>query len=53
MSFRKNESQQLSFFDSFRNLTAREQKVLEKSWAKTFSEEIFMDIDEDRFAGKW
>lgn len=50
MSFRKNESQQLSLFDSFRNLTSREQKVLEKSWAKTFSEEIFMDIDEDRFA---
>ena len=50
MSFRKNSSQQISLFDSFRNLTPREQRVLEKSWAKTFSEEIFTSIDEDRFS---
>ena len=50
MSFRKNETQQISMFDSFQNLTPREQRVLEKSWAKTFSEEIFTNIDEDRFS---
>ena len=50
MSFRKNESQQISMFDSFNNLTSREQKALERSWAKTFSDEIFPEIDEERFS---
>ena len=50
MSFKKNDCQQLSFTDSFYNLTAREQKALKNSWAHTFSEEIFPCIDEEKFA---
>ena len=50
MSFRTNDSQQLSLFDSFNVLTAREQKALERSWAKVFAEEIFPTIDEGRFS---
>ncbi len=50
MSFRTNDSQQLSMFDSFNVLTEREQKALIKSWAKVFAEEIFPTIDEERFA---
>ena len=50
MSFRANDSQQLSLFDSFNVLTEREQKALERSWAKVFAEEIFPTIDEGRFA---
>lgn len=42
--------QQLSFFDSYNNLTEREKKVLEKSWAKYFSEYIFPQIDEQPYA---
>jgi len=41
MSFRTNDSQQISMFDSFNLLTEREQKALVKSWAKVFAEEIF------------
>lgn len=50
MSFKENSCQQLSFTDSFTGLTAREQKALEKSWAKVFADEIFPSIDENRFA---
>ena len=50
MSFRTNNCQQMSLFDSISGLTAREQKALEKSWAKLFAEEIFPAIDEDRFS---
>ena len=50
MSFRVNESQQISIFDSFLNLTERERKALEKSWAHIFSEDIFPVIDEKRFS---
>ena len=50
MSFRSNESQQMSIFDSTFNLTEREKKALENSWAKVFSEEIFPCIDEERFS---
>lgn len=34
MSFKENAYLQMSFTDSFSGLTAREQKPLEKSWAK-------------------
>ena len=34
MSFKENAYQQMSVTDSFSGLTAREQKALEKSWAK-------------------
>lgn len=50
MSFKENNCQQLSFTDSFSGLTTREQKALEKSWAKIFADEIFPSIDENRFA---
>ena len=50
MSFKENKCQQLSFTDSFSGLTAREQRALEKSWAKVFADEIFPSIDEQRFA---
>lgn len=49
MSFKLNEIQQMSLSDSTFNLTAREKKALEKSWAHIFSEEIFPAIDESRF----
>ena len=50
MSFKENAYQQMSFTDSFSELTAREQKALEKSWAKVFADEIFPAIDEKRFS---
>lgn len=50
MSFKENAYQQISFADSFSGLTAREQKALERSWAKIFADEIFPAIDEKRFA---
>jgi len=40
----------MSITDSFAGLTAREQKALEKSWAKVFADEIFPAIDEKRFS---
>ena len=50
MSFRKNNYDQISFMDSFNGLTEREQKALEKSWAKYFAEDIFPYIDETPYA---
>ena len=50
MSFKENSYQQISITDSFSGLTAREQKALEKSWAKIFADEIFPAIDEKRFS---
>ena len=41
MAFRTNSYQQLSFTDSLGGLTSREQKALERSWAKVFAEDIF------------
>lgn len=41
-----SQQQQLSLFDSYENLTEREKKFLEKSWAKYFSDYIFPKIDE-------
>ncbi|MCD8325708.1 MAG: transposase [Lachnospiraceae bacterium] len=52
MSFVANDagSEQLSLFDSFNTLTAREKRFLDKSWAKYFSEKIFPKIDEKPYA---
>lgn len=50
MSFAANHSQQLSLFDATSNLTEREKRLLEKSWAKYFAENIFPAIDEKPFA---
>ena len=50
MSFSTNSSQQISLFDSTTNLTAREKRLLDKSSAKAFSDNIFLAIDEAPFA---
>ena len=50
MSFRLNDCEQLSIDDSFNNLTERERKALENSWAKSFAEDIFPYIDEKVYA---
>ena len=50
MSFRANDYQQLSLNDKLMNLTEREKKALDKSWAKIFANEIFPAIDEERFS---
>lgn len=49
MAFKTNSYQQLSFSDSFGGLTSREQKALERSWAKVFADDIFPAIDEEPF----
>ena len=49
MAFRTNSYQQLSFTDSYGGLTSREQKALERSWAKVFAEDIFPAINEEPF----
>lgn len=50
MAFKENAYQQLSITDSFTGLTAREQRALEKSWAKIFADELFPAIDEKPFS---
>lgn len=50
MAFVSNSSQQMSLTDSTHNLTDREKKFLEKSWAKTFADKIFPAIDENLFS---
>lgn len=50
MSFKENSSQQMTLADNFLNLTAREQKALENSWAQIFADDIFPCIDETRFS---
>lgn len=50
MSFCKNPSQQLSINDPLLNLTDREKKRLEHSWAKEFGDVLFPMIREERFS---
>ena len=50
MAFVANNYQQLTLTDSALNLTQREKRVLEKSWAKTFAEKVFPAIDESIFS---
>lgn len=50
MAFVANNNQQLSLIDSTFNLTEREKRVLEKSWAKVFAEKVFPAIDENIFS---
>ena len=50
MAFASNEIQQLTLEDSTFNLTEREKKFLDKSWAKVFAEKIFPAIREDNFS---
>ena len=51
MSYRKNSIDKVSIFDSFNNLTSRNQRIVMNSWAKDFAENVaqhYEDIDEDR-----
>lgn len=50
MSFVLNNYQQISLFDSLGFLSERKQKILDRSWAKPFSDHIFSNIDEMMFA---
>ena len=50
MSFVLNSAQQISLFDKLAFLSRREQQMLEKSWAQTFSDHIFTRINEHIFA---
>ena len=50
MSFAANHSQQISLFDATSNLTEREKRLLEKSWARYFADELFPKIDETPFS---
>lgn len=50
MPFVKNDNQQLTVLDSTFNLTEREKRMLEKSWAKTFADKVFPAIDENIFS---
>lgn len=50
MSFVLNNYQQISLFDSLGFLSERKQRILNKSWAKPFSDIIFSNIDEMMFA---
>lgn len=50
MAFAANNNQQISLADSTFNLTEREKRFLEKSWAKVFAEKIFPAIHEEDFS---
>ena len=50
MSYRKNSIDKVSIFDSFNNLTSRNQRIVMNSWAKDFAENVFPYINEDRFS---
>lgn len=50
MAFVANATQQLTLMDSTFNLTEREKRFLEKSWAKTFADKVFPAIDENIFS---
>ena len=50
MSFAFNSGNQINFNDSVFNLTEREKRFLEKSWAKLFADNIFPNIDEEPFS---
>lgn len=50
MAFVLNESQQLNIFDSLGFMNDRRLRMLERSWAKPFSDHIFTNIDEMIFA---
>ena len=50
MAFVTNSCQQLSLFDQLAFLPMKKLKMLEKSWAKTFSDHVFTRINEHIFA---
>lgn len=50
MSFKPNNSQQLTLDDSYINLSPRSQKMLMNSWCQEFADIVFPAIREERFA---
>ena len=50
MSFRKNNIDNLSIFDSFNSLTPRNQCIVTRSQAKYFAESVFPYINVERFS---
>lgn len=50
MSFTANNNNQITFEDRLFTLTERERRFLEKSWAKSFAENLFPAIKEESFA---
>jgi hypothetical protein len=50
MSFVPNAFQQIAMNDRYNNMTAREKKMIDESWAKPFAEKIFPAIREEKFA---
>jgi len=50
MAFVANESHQISLFSALAFLSPRKQQILEKSWARPFSDLVFSQIDEYIFA---
>jgi len=48
--FCRNNVQQISISDPLLNMSNYLQEILEKSWAHTFQQYIFPNINEDRFA---
>lgn len=50
MSFVLNTSQQLSLFDQLAFMSSKKLEILDRSWAKSFSDLIFTKIDEHIFA---
>lgn len=49
MAFRPNDTQQFSLDDITYHMTKRELQALDRSWAKTFADELFPSIDEEPF----
>lgn len=50
MAFRTNKNQQASLYDPLFGLTEREKKFLRESWAESFANHIFPNIDEELFS---
>jgi len=50
MSYAANAAQQINIEDKYNRLTDRDKKIVEGSWAKQFSDDIFPMINEDRFS---
>ena len=50
MSYVANTSQQVNLNDKFLSYSERDKKIIQESWAKSFAEDIFPLIREDRFA---
>lgn len=50
MSFKLNQSQQITLNDSFINQTPRTQKIIMNSWCRDFADIVFPSINEERFS---